>query len=496
MYAKLPVILAFVCYLLFMIGIGMYFYGKNRTTGEYFLGGRRLGSWVVSMSAQASDMSGWLLMGLPGAAYLSGVSAGWIAIGLAVGTYLNWLFVAKRLRQYTKVAGDAITLPQFFKNRFRDRSGMISVVAAVFILVFFLFYTASGFVSCAKLFSSVFGINYYVALVIGAVVVISYTFAGGFFAVCWTDFFQGMLMFFCVLAVPTIAIQSMGGFTPFLDKVEAFNPNFLSMFVDGATNQPYTLMGIISLVAWGLGYFGQPHILIRFMGIESPAAIKKSRRIATVWVLISLTAAVLIGVSGRMYLGDILLEGGAQETVYITMVSNIFHVFIGGIFLSAILAAIMSTADSQLLVTASAITEDFYHNKIRPNASPSELMWVSRICVISVALIAVFIATDQDSTVLGLVSYAWAGFGSAFGPLVLCSLFWKRTNKYGAYAGIIVGGLTSIIWAQLSGGIFDLYEIVPGFFFGLIAIVVVSLLTPAPESEVANEFESYKTCEE
>ncbi len=496
MYAKLPVILAFVCYLLFMIGIGMYFYGKNRTTDEYFLGGRRLGSWVVSMSAQASDMSGWLLMGLPGAAYLSGISAGWIAIGLAVGTYLNWLFVAKRLRQYTKVAGDAITLPQFFKNRFRDRSGMISVVAAVFILVFFLFYTASGFVSCAKLFSSVFGINYYVALVIGAVVVISYTFAGGFFAVCWTDFFQGMLMFFCVLAVPTIAIQSMGGFTPFLDKVEAFNPNFLSMFVDGATNQPYTLMGIISLVAWGLGYFGQPHILIRFMGIESPAAIKKSRRIATVWVLISLTAAVLIGVSGRMYLGDILLEGGAQETVYITMVSNIFHVFIGGIFLSAILAAIMSTADSQLLVTASAITEDFYHNKIRPNASPSELMWVSRICVISVALIAVFIATDQDSTVLGLVSYAWAGFGSAFGPLVLCSLFWKRTNKYGAYAGIIVGGLTSIIWAQLSGGIFDLYEIVPGFFFGLIAIVVVSLLTPAPESEVANEFESYKTCEE
>lgn len=496
MYAKLPVILAFVCYLLFMIGIGMYFYGKNRTTDEYFLGGRRLGSWVVSMSAQASDMSGWLLMGLPGAAYLSGISAGWIAIGLAVGTYLNWLFVAKRLRQYTKVAGDAITLPQFFKNRFRDRSGMISVVAAVFILVFFLFYTASGFVSCAKLFSSVFGINYYVALVIGAVVVISYTFAGGFFAVCWTDFFQGMLMFFCVLAVPTIAIQSMGGFTPFFDKVEAFNPNFLSMFVDGATNQPYTLMGIISLVAWGLGYFGQPHILIRFMGIESPAAIKKSRRIATVWVLISLTAAVLIGVSGRMYLGDILLEGGAQETVYITMVSNIFHVFIGGIFLSAILAAIMSTADSQLLVTASAITEDFYHNKIRPNASPSELMWVSRICVISVALIAVFIATDQDSTVLGLVSYAWAGFGSAFGPLVLCSLFWKRTNKYGAYAGIIVGGLTSIIWAQLSGGIFDLYEIVPGFFFGLIAIVVVSLLTPAPESEVANEFESYKTCEE
>ena len=496
MYAKLPVILAFACYLIFMIGIGMYFYGKNRTTDEYFLGGRRLGSWVVSMSAQASDMSGWLLMGLPGAAYLSGISAGWIAIGLAIGTYLNWLFVAKRLRQYTKVADDAITLPQFFKNRFHDSTGMISVVSAIFILVFFLFYTASGFVSCAKLFSSVFGLNYYVALVIGAVVVISYTFAGGFFAVCWTDFFQGLLMFFCVLAVPTIAINSMGDFSSFLSNVEAFNPNFLSMFVDGATNEPYTFLGIVSLVAWGLGYFGQPHILVRFMGIESPAAIKKSRRIATVWVLISLTAAVLIGLSGRMYLGDMLLEGGAQETVYITMVSKIFPVFIGGIFLSAILAAIMSTADSQLLVTASAITEDFYHNKIRPNASPSELMWVSRICVMAVALIAVFIATDQDSTVLGLVSYAWAGFGSAFGPLVLCSLFWKRTNKYGAYAGIVVGGLTSIIWAQLKGGIFDLYEIVPGFVFGLIAIIIVSLLTPAPNAEIIREFESYSSCEE
>ncbi len=496
MYAKLPVVLAFVCYLLFMIGIGMYFYGKNRTTTEYFLGGRKLGSWVVSMSAQASDMSGWLLMGLPGAAYLSGISAGWIAIGLGIGTYLNWLFVAKRLRQYTKVADDAITLPQFFKNRFRDHSGMVSVIAAVFILIFFLFYTASGFVSCATLFSSVFGISYVAALIIGAVVVISYTFAGGFFAVCWTDFFQGLLMFFCVLAVPTIAIQSMGGFSPFLNQVNDFNPNFLNMFVDGQTNVPYTAMGIISLVAWGLGYFGQPHILVRFMGIESPDAIKKSRRIATVWVVISLTAAVLIGVSGRMFLGDILLEGAKQEEIYITMVSKIFPVFIGGIFHSAILAAIMSTADSQLLVTASAITEDFYHNKIRPNASPMELMWVSRICVMAVAVIAAIIATDQNSTVLGLVSYAWAGFGAAFGPLVLCSLFWKRTNKFGAYAGIIVGGVTSIVWAQLSGGIFDLYEIVPGFCFGLIAIIVVSLLTPAPEPKIISEFESYQTCKD
>lgn len=489
-------IVAFVLYLAFMIGVGMFFYGKNRTTTEYFLGGRKLGSWVVSMSAQASDMSGWLLMGLPGAAYLSGISAGWIAIGLAIGTYVNWLLVAKPLRQYTKVVDDAITLPQFFKNRFQDSSGMISVIAAVFILVFFLFYTASGFVSCAKLFSSVFGMSYMMALAIGAVVVISYTFAGGFFAVCWTDFFQGMLMFFCVLAVPTIAISRLGGLGSFVTQVNDFNPNFFHMFVDGQTNTPYTALGILSLVAWGLGYFGQPHILVRFMGIEKPSAIKKSRRIATVWVLISLTAAVLIGISGRMFLGDILTEGGAQETVYITMVTNIFPVFIAGIFLSAILAAIMSTADSQLLVTASAITEDFYHNKIRPNASPQELMWVSRLCVITVAVIAALIATDQNSTVLGLVEYSWAGFGSAFGPLVLCSLFWRRTNKYGAYAGILVGGIVDLIWAQLSGGIFDLYEIVPGFVCGLLAIIVVSLATPAPDKSITDTFDSYRNCEE
>lgn len=494
--SNLSLILAFVVYLCFMIGIGMYFYGKNRTTNEYFLGDRKLGSWVTSMSAQASDMSGWLLMGLPGAAYLSGISAGWIAIGLGIGTYLNWLLVAKRLRQYTKVAGDAITLPQFFKNRFHDEKGVLSVVSALFILVFFLFYTASGFVSAAKLFSSVFGMSYLVALAIGAVVVVSYTFAGGFFAVCWTDFFQGMLMFLCVIAVPVLAISSLGGPVPFLDKVQAFNPDFLNFFVDGASGKTYTAVGIISLVAWGLGYFGQPHILVRFMGIESPAAIKKSRRIATVWVIISLTAAVVIGVSGRMLLGDALVSGGAQETIYISMVSRLFPVFIAGIFLAAILAAIMSTADSQLLVTASAITEDFYHAKIRPNASAQELMWVSRICVIAVALIAVFIATNPESTVLGLVAYAWAGFGSTFGPLVICALFWRRTTRQGALAGIVVGGIVDLVWAQLSGGIFEVYEIVPGFVLGLLSIIVVSLLTPAPKEDITHEFDTYQECTE
>lgn len=494
--SNILVIIAFVAYLGCMIAIGMYFYGKSRTTTEYFLGGRKLGSWVTSMSAQASDMSGWLLMGLPGAAYLSGLSAAWIGIGLGIGTYFNWLLVAKPLRQYTKVAGDAITLPQFFSNRFRDDSGIIRVVSSLFILVFYLFYTASGFVSASKLFSSVFGIPYLVALAIGAVVVVSYTFAGGFFAVCWTDFFQGLLMFFCVIAVPVSAIISLGGPVSFVQQVSAFNPNFWSLLVDGATNQPLTALGIISMLAWGLGYFGQPHILVRFMGIDAPSSIKKSRRIATVWVVISLTAAVLIGISGKMFLPVDLGATGAQETVYITMVTHIFPVFIAGIFLSAILAAIMSTADSQLLVTSSALTEDFYHAKLRPHASASEQMWVSRLCVVGVALVAAFIATDPNSSILSLVGYAWAGFGATFGPLVLCSLFWKRANKYGALAGIIVGGLTDLIWAKLSGGIFDLYEIVPGFLLGLAAIIIVSLLTPAPAPEIEAEFAGYRTCEE
>ena len=352
-------IAAFCCYLIFMLCIGMYFVGKNRTTNEYFLGGRQLGSWVTSMSAQASDMSGWLLMGLPGAAYLSGISAGWIAIG--------WLSALTLTGCSLQSVCASTPKPQAMRLRCRSSSKTVSTMKRVGFRLLsgvysgvFLFYTASGFVSCAKLFSSVFGIPYMVSLLVGAVVVISYTFAGGFFAVCWTDFFQGILMFFCVLAVPTIAIFSMGGPTEFFSQVEAFNPNFLNMLVDGATGVPYTAMGIISLLAWGLGYFGQPHILVRFMGISSPQAIKKSRRIATVWVLISLTAAIMIGVSGRMFLGDgLLLNDGNQETIYINMVAKIFPVFIAGIFLSAILAAIMSTADSQLLVTASAITEDF-----------------------------------------------------------------------------------------------------------------------------------------
>ena len=492
-------LVVFIIYLAFMLGIGVVFFFKSKGGGEkdYFLGGRQMGPWVSALSAGASDMSAWVLMGLPASIYAYGMGQTWIAIGLAIGYALSWIFEAPRLRRFSIAANDSITIPQYLTNRFLSKSKALQILCALIFLVAYTVYAASSIKACGTLFNTVIGIDSTVAMYIAAIIIIAYTFLGGFSAVCWTDFFQGILMFFCVLAVPTIAIFSMGGPTEFFSQVEAFNPNFLNMLVDGATGVPYTAMGIISLLAWGLGYFGQPHILVRFMGISSPQAIKKSRRIATVWVLISLTAAIMIGVSGRMFLGDgLLLNDGNQETIYISMVAKIFPVFIAGIFLSAILAAIMSTADSQLLVTASAITEDFYHNKIRKNASEKELMWVSRGCVMAVAIIAVLIATNQNSTILGLVSYAWGGFGSAFGPLVLCSLFWRRTNKQGAYAGIIVGGVVDLVWAQLSGGIFDLYEIVPGFVFGLLAIVVVSLLTPAPTKAVTDEFDSYHHCVE
>ena len=499
-------IAAFCCYLIFMLCIGMYFVGKNRTTNEYFLGGRQLGSWVTSMSAQASDMSGWLLMGLPGAAYLSGISAGWIAIGLAIGTYLNWLLVAKRLRQYTKTAGDAITLPQFFKNRFHDESGWISVIAAVFILVFFLFYTASGFVSCAKLFSSVFGIPYMVSLLVGAVVVISYTFAGGFFAVCWTDFFQGILMFFCVLAVPTIAIFSMGGPTEFFSQVEAFNPNFLNMLVDGATGVPYTAMGIISLLAWGLGYFGMPHILLRFMAISDPDELKKSRRIASVWVVISMAIAILIGVVGYSLMNAGIVGPYASNSEAETIIVDISRYisgfgfipsFIAGIFISGILASTMSTADSQLIAASSSITQDILVDTMHVRLSERAKMILARVTVVVISVIGIFLARDPSSSVFRIVSFAWAGFGAAFGPIILCALFWKRTTKWGALAGMISGGATVFIWKFIireafKGSVLDIYELLPAFIVAILLTVIVSLATKAPDKEVTDVYDAVK----
>ena len=450
---NITIIVIFVLYLLMMLVIGIVAFKRTSNTADYYLGGRSLGKWVVSISAQASDMSGWLLMGLPGAAYLSGLEAGWIGVGLAIGTYLNWKFVAKRLRNYTEICGNAITIPGFLGNRYRDEGHIIRLVSALFILIFFLVYTASGFVSGAKLFSTVFNINYNMALLIAVLVVVSYTFAGGFFAVCWTDLVQGMLMFMAIVIVPVAAVESMGGLSATMANINSVNPELLNAFTASDGNR-VALISVVSSLAWGLGYFGQPHILVRFMGIKNADDIKHSRRIAMVWVIFSLAAAVLVGLLGRVYLSEDL-SATAGETVYIKMVLSIFPIVFAGIFLAAILAAIMSTADSQLLVTASAITE-------------------------------------ANNTVLGLVENAWAGFGATFGPIVLFSLFWKRTTKKGAIAGMVTGGVSAIIWRRLGvalGGIFSLYEIVPGFLLSALVIYIVSKMDKEPSQDIIDEFE-------
>jgi len=470
-----------------MLGVGAFFYKRTNNLSDYILGGRRVNYWVTSLSAQASDMSGWLLMGLPGYAYLAGLEAFWIAFGLAVGTWFNWRFVAKRLRLYTEKAGDSITLPDYFENRFRDKSRILRIVSSIFILVFFLIYTSSGFVAGAKLFSSVFGLPYQTGLLIGVVVIIGYTFLGGYMAVSWTDFFQGVLMFIAVTIVPVIGFRLAGGIGGTINTVRTINPELLNIFTatDGSAIGG---LAIVSLVAWGLGYFGQPHILARFMGIRSADQIAPARTIAMVWVIISLAFAVVIGLVGLAGLTG--FEGADSERVFIYLIDAVIPPVLAGIFLSAILAAIMSTADSQLLVTSSALTEDLYAVLLRKDAPQKELVWISRISVVVVAIIALVIAFDPDSSVLGLVSYTWGGFGATFGPIVLLSLFWKRMTRNGAAAGLIAGGVTVIVWKNLSGGIFDLYEIVPGFILGIAAIVLFSLLDKEPAAEIVEEFDS------
>lgn len=481
------IILMFVIYLLAMMGIGLVFYFKTKNLSDYVLGGRQLGGWVTSLSAQASDMSGWLLMGLPGAAYLTGMGSIWIAIGLAVGTYLNWKVIAKRLRIYTQTAGDSLTLPDYFENRFKDSSKVLRIISAVFILIFFLFYTSSGFVAGGKLFSTVFGISYIKALTIGAIVIVLYTFLGGFMAVCWTDFFQGIMMFAAVVAVPVIGVKTLGGVNETINIIKGINPNLLNPFID-LQGSSLPLIGVISSLAWGIGYFGQPHILVRFMAIKSAKEVKKARIIAMIWVAFSLAAAVIIGIVGLAYIKTPLV-GNDSEKVFLIMVGEMFNPVIGGFLMAAVLAAVMSTADSQLLVTASSITEDFYKVLFRKDASEKELVWVSRLAVAVVAIIAYYLALDENSSVLNIVAYAWAGFGATFGPTIILSLFWKRMTRSGALAGMISGGITVIIWKGLSGGIFNLYEIVPGFIISIIAIVVVSLLSKEPSDEIKEEFD-------
>ena len=502
------IIAAIVIYLAFMIVIGIVTSRKNKNTDDFYLGGRKLGPLVTAMSAEASDMSGWLLMGLPGAIFIGGFSEAWIGIGLGIGTYLNWKIVAHRLRRYSQICGDAITIPDFISNRFRDTTGVARSVAAVIILAFFTFYTASGFVAAAKLFSTMFGITYTTALWIGAVVVVSYTLLGGYMAVCWTDFIQGSLMFIAIVLVPAIVVCNAGGFASTVDQLNQINPYLQSLFTNASTAKAAGFIGLVSCMAWGLGYFGMPHILVRFMSIDNPAEVKGSRRIAMTWVAISLGAAAVIGLVFHLFLKQhgLTLEqvGNDPEKCFMVMINGIFangffaRVF-AGILLSAILAAIMSTADSQLLVSASSFTNDLY-KRVKKNASNKELVFVSRLAVAAVAVIAICMAMNTESdffkVVMKMVSFAWGGFGASFGPLILLALFWKRVNLAGAVAGMVTGATTCFVWKFVLSGMADkypilgVYELAPGFILSLVVTIVVSLLTKKPSDEIVKEFET------
>ncbi|PVZ72209.1 sodium/proline symporter PutP [Pelagibaculum spongiae] len=484
------IISTFIVYLIGMLAIGYVAWKRTSNASDYFLGGRTLGPWPAALSAGASDMSGWLLLGLPGYAYASGVEALWLAAGLLIGTWMNWLFVARRLNSYSITAGDALTLPEFFANRFRDTSKLLQVISAFFILLFFLFYTSSGLVAGGKLFETVFGLDYQIAVVVGTVCIIAYTLFGGFLAVSWTDLVQGLLMAAALVIVPIIAMQADGGFGSVIDQMRELNPELLTLFND-AKGEPLTFIAIVSLLAWGLGYFGQPHILARFAAIRSGDDLPAARRIAVTWSAIAMTGAMLVGFAGLIYVQNHMGgEMGDSETIFMLLVNALFHPIVAGILLAAILAAIMSTADSQLLVSSSALAEDFYKALLKPTASQKEVVMVGRVAVVGLALVALVLALNPDSSVLGLVSYAWAGFGAAFGPTLVLALFWRRMNRNGALAGILVGGITVVVWKQLSGGIFDMYEIVPGIIFATIAVIVASLASAEPSKEITEEFDS------
>lgn len=480
------IILTFTVYLAALLIIGLAAYLRTRDLNDYILGGRRLGSAVAALSAGASDMSGWLLLGLPGYAYLAGLEAGWIALGLLAGTYLNWRVIAKRLRNYTALADDAITLPAFFERRFDDSSRLLRILSAFFILLFFMFYTSSGLVAGGKLFTAVFDLPYKWAVLTGALAIVIYTFLGGFLAVSWTDLIQALLMLFALVAVPVIGFHYVGGWHEVQATMAQIDPTLLKPLTDSG-DKPLTAVAVISLLAWGLGYFGQPHILARFMAIDSPDHVPRARRIATGWAFISMLGALLVGFSGIGIFQQSLAD---SEKVFIILVEYLFHPIPAGICLAAIMAAIMSTADSQLLVSASALTEDFYKALFRPNAGQKELVLLGRLTVLALAVAAAFLALNPESKVLDLVAYAWAGFGAAFGPAVILSLFWRRMTRNGALAGILTGGLTVIAWKQLSGGLFDLYEIVPGFAFSAAAIIIFSLLGQPPTEKTTLLFDT------
>lgn len=503
--AHLCITLAILVYLGCMLYVGYRCSKNNNDSADFYLGGRKLGPLVTAMSAEASDMSSWLLMGLPGLAYLTGVAdAGWTAIGLAIGTYLNWRIVAKRIRRYTHVAGNSITLPSFFSNRYRDEKKILQSIGAIFIVIFFIPYTASGFAACGKLFSSLFGINYQVAMVISALIIVGYTTLGGFLAASTTDFIQSIIMSIALVIVFIFGINVAGGVSAVVENAQSL-PGYLTMHTTydpvSGTEQPYPIISIVSMIAWGLGYFGMPHILLRFMAIEDEEKLKLSRKVATGWVVISLAVAVLIGIIGLAMTaaGELIpLEGSASETIIVKIADlmsqhGVLPALLAGTILAGILASTMSTADSQLLAASSSVSSDLLGDFLKKKTGKKGSMFADRMTLLIIALVAVFLARDPNSSVFNIVSFAWAGFGAVFGPVVLFALFWKRSNWQGALAGMISGGAMVFIWKYLVrplGGAWDIYELLPAFLVSCAAIVLVSLLTKAPSKEIVEEFES------
>ncbi len=512
---KLQIFFAMLFYVLFVIGIGVYFMRRSNENSEaFFLGERSLGPWMAAFSAEASDMSGWLLMGLPGVAYWCGLAdAFWTALGLAIGTYVNWLIVARRLRNYSVVAGNAITVPDFFSNRFREKKKILMSIASVFILVFFTVYASSCFVTCGKLFSTIFGTKYIPMMIAGAAFVVIYTFLGGFLAESASDFMQAIVMVIALCLVLIVGTTLAGGLNAVLDNAKNI-PGFFEFFgiatpqvVDGvqqidAVGKPlfgaaggYGLLTIVSTMAWGLGYFGMPQVLLRFMAIRHADELKPSRRIATVWVLISLFAAVLIGIVGRTLYPTELLSSSAAESVFIILSTKLMPPLVAGIMMAGILAATISSSDSYLLIASSAVAKNLYQGVFHKKAADSEVMTVTRITLVAIAVIGMLIALDEKSVIFTIVSFAWAGFGATFGPTLIFSLFWKRINLQGAIAGMVSGAAMVFLWKMAIkplGGIFGIYELLPAFVFSCLAIVVVSLVTPPPSRDLDHDFDKVK----
>ncbi len=516
---QIQTLVAMVIYMAVVVVIGLVFAKKaNKSSENYFLGGRSLGPWVTAMSAEASDMSGWLLMGLPGVAYWCGLAdAAWTAIGLAIGTYVNWLVVSKRLRRYSIRANNSITLPEFFSNRFREKNKIVLTIAALFILIFFTVYASSCFVTCGKLFSNLFGMDYVPMMILGAVFVLIYTILGGFLAESASDFMQGIVMFIALGIIVAVCGVKAGGFDAIIENARQI-PGFFEFFglavpetveVNGVATQvvkngeamfsetaaPYGWLKIASMLAWGLGYFGMPQVLLRFMAIRKESELKLSRRIAMIWVVISLAVAVFIGIAGRKLFPTTHLTASSAESIFITLSQSYLPPIFAGFVMAGILAATISSSDSYLLISASAFAKNIFQGLFKKNATDKQVMWVTRITLLVIALVAIFIALDENSVIFQIVSFAWAGFGATFGPLMILSLFWKRTTRAGAVAGMVGGAGMVFLWKLVIsklGGVFEIYELLPAFIFSAICIVVVSLISKKPSKEIEDDFEAVK----